>query len=217
MKLRPFFSSTHAPRIHLSRFKDEEKKKTTFFSQLFVVNQFAMPQVVEDGAEVSRVSVDHVGSRLVLSQRENRTDKSLVLTHRQTDWRTTSWLDASFSHLQQWPDVRQQDALCSLEVLLMSARCDALLFCSRSATPRPEFLKARFYLFPNVSRQPVASCFDYSFIPFEASPPQQQSFEAGRKRFVLTALQRSGWRLCYQRCVHRLLPFPPPACLAVMS
>lgn len=46
--------------------EQHESVSQTFFSQLFVVNQFAMPQVVEDGTKVSWVSVDHVGSRLIL-------------------------------------------------------------------------------------------------------------------------------------------------------
>lgn len=50
-----------------------ESKVETFFSQFFVVNQFAMTQVVQDGTEVGGISVNHVGPCLVLLQ---STDKS---------------------------------------------------------------------------------------------------------------------------------------------
>lgn len=42
----------------------------TFFCQLLVVDQLAMPQVVEDGAEVGGVSVDHIGSGVILWQKD---------------------------------------------------------------------------------------------------------------------------------------------------
>lgn len=42
------------------------KGRETFFSQLLIVHQFSVSQVVEDGAEVGGVSVNHVGTCLVL-------------------------------------------------------------------------------------------------------------------------------------------------------
>lgn len=42
----------------------------TFLSQLLVVDQLAMSQVVENGAEVGRVSVYHISAGLILSERE---------------------------------------------------------------------------------------------------------------------------------------------------
>lgn len=46
------------------------KTYKTFFSQLLVVNQFAVPQVVEDGTKVCGISVNDIGSGLILLQRQ---------------------------------------------------------------------------------------------------------------------------------------------------
>lgn len=60
-------SNIHAPK------DDRVKVYETFLSQLLVVDQFAMPQIVEDGTKVGGVSVDHVGPRLILLQTEENT------------------------------------------------------------------------------------------------------------------------------------------------
>lgn len=44
----------------------------TFFSELLVVDQFAMPQVVEDGAKVGRIPINYISSSLILLQKRVR-------------------------------------------------------------------------------------------------------------------------------------------------
>jgi len=43
----------------------------TFLCQVLIHDQFAVPKVIQDGAEVRGVSIDKVGSRLVLEQNNN--------------------------------------------------------------------------------------------------------------------------------------------------
>lgn len=52
-----------------------ESVSKTFFGQLFVVNQFAVPQVVKDGTKVGWVSVNHIGSCLILLHRDKQKKK----------------------------------------------------------------------------------------------------------------------------------------------
>lgn len=44
----------------------------TFFSELLVVDQFAVPQVVEDGAKVGGIPINYISSSLILLQRKSR-------------------------------------------------------------------------------------------------------------------------------------------------
>lgn len=48
------------------------KTQKTFLSQLLVVDQFSMSQVVQDGAKVGGVSVNYIGSCLILLQRRKQ-------------------------------------------------------------------------------------------------------------------------------------------------
>lgn len=50
----------------------DTSKHLTFLSQIFIHDQFSMPQVIQDGAEVCGVPVDQVGSSLVLREQIKR-------------------------------------------------------------------------------------------------------------------------------------------------
>lgn len=63
---------------HASTTIPSRMKSQTFLCQLFVENQFAMPQIVEDGTKVSWVSVNHISPSLILLKRENKQKKTLL-------------------------------------------------------------------------------------------------------------------------------------------
>ena len=54
----------------------------TFLRQLLVVDQFSVPQVVEDGAKVGGVSVNDVRPRLVLWQTHSQSGSLMHRTER---------------------------------------------------------------------------------------------------------------------------------------
>lgn len=57
-------------RLHI-KVSQQGSKWFTFLSQIFIHDQFSVPQVVQDGAEVRGVPVDQVGSRLVLREHKS--------------------------------------------------------------------------------------------------------------------------------------------------
>lgn len=62
--------------LQLPADKSNPRAGQTFFSQLLVVNQFAVSQIVQYGTKVSRVSVNHVRPCLILLEEKSETQQT---------------------------------------------------------------------------------------------------------------------------------------------
>lgn len=83
----------------------------TFFSELLVVDQFAMPQVVEDGAKVGRIPINYISSSLILLQKRVRDRQRTV------HYTITAFFTAFITHfLMLW----------SVEFLFCICACDSI-------------------------------------------------------------------------------------------